>query len=292
MGAYLLVSPGYFRTYDQPIEEGRDFSDGVHGEALMVIDRKSAEYLWPRSKPVGRLMKMGASHADGPLLRVVGITGTRLSADAQAYLKLMSSSRLGMMIRVVSTEDSITLAKYPVALDLLVRARSNPQSVIELVRRNLRGVSATPPLVYLETDYLGIPTQIASTRFVAGLFTTFGLLALGLSALGVYAIVAQSVTDRRREVAVRISLGASPRDILHSLLREGNVLVLSGIAIGLYLTRQTVGWIGPFLGQLDVYSAPFFGAMCVALFCAMVAAALVPAIRATRMEPMDVLRAE
>lgn len=292
MGAYTLVSPGFFRTFGHPIEEGRDFSDGVHGEPLMVIDRMSADYLWPRSKPVGRLMKLGALHSDAPLLRVVGIAGTRLSADAQAYMKLMSSSRLGAMYRVVSAHDSITLAKYPTALDLFVRARGNPQNVLELVRRNLREVSANPPLVIRETDYLGIPAQIASTRFVAGLFTTFGLLALGLSALGVYAIVAQSVTDRRREVAVRISLGATTRDILHSLLREGNVLVLAGIAIGLYLTRQTVGWIGPFLGSVDVYSAPFFGMMCVALFCAMVAAAFIPAIRATRLHPMDVLRSE
>jgi putative ABC transport system permease protein len=248
--------------------------------------------MWPRSKPVGRLMKLGPLHSDAPLLRVVGIAGTRLSADAQALMKLMSSARLGAMFRVVSTEDSITLAKYPEGLDLIVRAKGNPQNVVEQVRRNLRGVSATPPMVNLETDYLGLPAQIASTRFVAGLFTAFGLIALGLSALGVYAIVAQSVTDRRREVAVRISLGATTRDILHSLLREGNAVVLAGIAIGLYLTRETVNWIGPFLGQVDVYSAPFFGAMCVVLFCAMVAAALVPAIRATRLHPMDVLRSE
>jgi ABC-type antimicrobial peptide transport system permease subunit len=235
---------------------------------------------------------MGARYADEPMLRVVGIAGTRLSAEAQEYLNMMSSSRLRAMFRLVSTRDSITLERYPLGLDVLVRARSNPQNVVELVRRNLREVSAIPPLVMLETDYLGIPAQIASTRFIAGLFTTFGLLALGLSALGVYAIVAQSVIDRRREVAVRISLGATSRDILHSLLREGNVLVLAGIAIGLFLTRQTVHWIGSFLGQVDVYSAPFFAAMCVALFCAMVAAALVPAIRATRLHPMDVLRSE
>jgi predicted permease len=292
MGAYTLVSPGYFRTFDRPIDEGADFSDGVYVEPLMIVDRKSADYLWPRSKPVGRLMRMGSRYADEPMLRVVGITGTRLSAEAEEFLKMMSNSRLGAMFRLVSTRDSITLERYSLGLDVLVRAPGNPQDVVEFVRRNLREVSAMPPVVMLETDYLGIPAQIASTRFIAGLFTAFGLLALGLSALGVYALVAQSVTDRRREVAVRISLGATSRDILHSLLREGNVLVLAGIAIGLYLTSQTIHWLGFFLGQVDVNSAPFFAMMCIALFGSMVAAALVPAIRATRLNPMDVLRSE
>jgi putative ABC transport system permease protein len=141
-------------------------------------------------------------------------------------------------------------------------------------------------------DNLGIPQTIIATRFVAGMFTVFGVLALALSALGVYAIVAQSVTDRKREVAVRLSLGATPRSIVYALLREGNVLVLAGVAIGLYLTKETMGWVGRYLGAVDLYSAWFFGSMCIALFAAMALAALVPAIRATRMDPNQVLRAE
>jgi putative ABC transport system permease protein len=118
------------------------------------------------------------------------------------------------------------------------------------------------------------------------------VLALGLSALGVYGIVAQSVTDRKREVAVRIALGATPRNIVRVLIREGNVLVLAGVAIGLYMTKETIGWLGAFLGEVDLANALLFGLLCVALFGAMVLSAFVPAFRATRLDPMEVLRAE
>jgi putative ABC transport system permease protein len=152
--------------------------------------------------------------------------------------------------------------------------------------------STRPPRVQLFEEYMGIPQRITVLRFIAGLFTTFGVVALGLSALGVYGIVAQSVADRKREVAVRISLGATPRNIVHALLREGNVLVLAGVAIGLYSTKQTIGWLGSFLGEVDLTNALLFGSVCVALFGAMVLAALVPAVRATKLDPMEVLRAE
>jgi ABC-type antimicrobial peptide transport system permease subunit len=196
------------------------------------------------------------------------------------------------VFRLITEQDSLTLAKYRRPLTMMVRVSGNPPAVAEGIRRAMRGSSDVPPSVMVHTESLGIPRTRLVTRFIAGLFTVFGVIALGLSALGVFAIVSQSVTDRKREVAVRISLGAPPRRIVHALLREGNVLVLAGIAIGLFLTKETVGWIEVFLGHVDLYSAPFFGAMCIALFVAMVSAALMPAVRATRLHPMEVLRAE
>ena len=153
-------------------------------------------------------------------------------------------------------------------------------------------MSLRPPQVDLFDERQGIPQRVAVLQFIASLFATFGVLALGLSALGVYGIVAQSVSDRKREVAVRIALGATPRNIVRALIREGNVLVLAGVAIGLYMTKETIGWLGDFLGEVDLTNAFLFGLLCVALFSAMVLSAFVPAFRATKLDPMEVLRAE
>lgn len=292
MWSYNVVSAGYFRTFGLPLLKGHGFQDGRFDAPLGVVDARSAAYLWPRSEATGRLIKMARAHTDSVSFRVEGVIGDLLTPDARDRWNAASLTRMGAVYRLITSRDSLTLFPRRQTLQVVARTTGNPADVAEALRQGLRAVSATTPLVTLYTEYLGIPRQHITSRFFAGLFTTFAALALGLSLLGVYAIVAQSVIDRQREVAVRISLGATPKNIVYSLVREGNVLVLAGIALGLFLTKVTVGWIGQFLPEEELYNAPFFGAMCLALFAVTVFAALVPAIRATRLDPMEVLRAE
>jgi putative ABC transport system permease protein len=290
---YRLVSPSYFRTKGLPIERGKDFAEGGHSEPAIVMDRGTGYYLWPRSAPIGRGMKLSESHFDSPWMKVVGIVGDSLSEDARQMKRMIDTLRVNSVYRVMAVNDSQPASKYASSIFLYVRARHDPQRVASALRRSLRGVvSMRPPQVELFDDYQGIPQRAAVLQFIASLFATLGVLALGLSALGVYGIVAQSVTDRKREVAVRIALGATPRNIVRALIREGNVLVLAGVAIGLYMTKETIGWLGEFLGEVDIANALLFGLLCVALFSAMVLSAFVPAFRATKLDPMEVLRAE
>jgi ABC-type antimicrobial peptide transport system permease subunit len=132
----------------------------------------------------------------------------------------------------------------------------------------------------------------ASHDFVAEIFSAFAALAIGLAALGIYGIVTHSVAERKRELGVRIALGASARDILHAILREGNVIALSGVAFGLLFTKYTAGWLRAFSLEDDQYDAPLFAAMAAVLFTVAVLSALVPALRATRIDPVESLRSE
>ena len=290
---YSMVSPSYFRTMGLPMERGHDFPEGGHAEPIVVMDRGTGWYLWPRSAPIGRSVKLGDSHSDLPWMKVVGIVGDSLNEDARQMRRMIDTLQVGNVYRVLTVTDSLLPSKYPRNIQIVVRASSDPVRVASRLRRAFRGAeSVRPPQVMSFDDRRGIPERVAVLEFIAGLFTTLGVVALGLSALGVYGIVAQSVTDRKREVAVRIALGATPRNIIRTLIREGNVLVLAGVAIGLYTTKETIGWLGSFLGDVDVANALLFGALCVALFCAMVLSALVPAFRATKLDPMEVLRAE
>jgi ABC-type antimicrobial peptide transport system permease subunit len=124
--------------------------------------------------------------------------------------------------------------------------------------------------------------------FLAKVFTIFAALGLGLAVFGVYGVVAHSVAERRREIGVRIALGATPRDILRAVLRETVVIALSGIALGLLMTRNFVF----LLPNYDVYNAPLFAAVALALFVVAAASAFAPAWRATLVDPTESLRSE
>jgi putative ABC transport system permease protein len=290
---YMVVSPSYFRTMGIPIERGKDFAEGGHTEPEIVMDRNSGYYLWPRSAPIGRSMKLSEAHYDSPWIKVVGITGDSLSEDARDIRRMLDTLRVTNIYRVMTVTDTLPANQFARSIAVFVRVKRDPQRVASALRRALRGIETTrPPQVELYDDFRGIPQRAAVLQFIASLFATFGVLALGLSALGVYGIVAQSVTDRKREVAVRIALGATPRNIVRALIREGNVLVLAGVAIGLYMTKETIGWLGEFLGEVDLTNALLFGLLCIALFSAMVLSAFVPAFKATKLDPMEVLRAE
>ena len=290
---YHIVSPSYFHTLGLPIERGKGFDEGGHTEPTIVLDRGTGWYLWPRSSPIGRMMKFSEMHHDSRWIKVVGVVGDSLSEDARDTKRMLDTLSVNSVYRVMTLSDSLPATTYPRYVDLYVRAPSDPKRVANILRRKLRGVvSLRPPQVDLFDERQGIPQRVAVLQFIASLFATFGVLALGLSALGVYGIVAQSVSDRKREVAVRIALGATPRNIVRALIREGNVLVLAGVAIGLYMTKETIGWLGDFLGEVDLTNAFLFGLLCVALFSAMVLSAFVPAFRATKLDPMEVLRAE
>lgn len=290
---YAIVSPSYFRTLGLPMERGRDFPEGGNAEPAIVMDRSTGWYLWPRSSPIGRAVKLGEARANLPWIKVVGIAGDSLSEDARATRRMMDTLLVSHLYRLMTLSDSAASTKYPTVLRLYVRARQNPQRVASELRRMTHGLTAVrPPIVQLFEERERIPERILANEFIAGLFATFGVLALAMSALGVYGIVAQSVTDREREVAVRVSLGATPRNIVRALIRQGNVLVLAGVAIGLYITKETIGWLGSFLTEVDIANALLFGALSIALFAAMVLSAFVPAFRATKLDPMEVLRAE
>ncbi|MEO7084844.1 MAG: FtsX-like permease family protein, partial [Gemmatimonadaceae bacterium] len=140
-------------------------------------------------------------------------------------------------------------------------------------------------------DDLGIIRARANSRFTAWLFLLFGALGVSLASFGVYGVVAHAVAERRRELGVRVALGASSRDILEAVLRESVVVALAGAAGGLLLTKIGVVLLSQLAAE-EIYNAPLFAA--VAAFVVAVAAlgALVPAMRATRIDPTESLRAE
>jgi putative ABC transport system permease protein len=292
---YRVVSPSYFRAFGRPIAQGRDFKDGEFDGRSVIITAPTARFLWGHRNPIGRAIKLGDAQSKLPWLRVVGVVGDMRDTFAIRKYDPTANYRMGGVYRVITPQDSIVLARQRFGeMTLYARTRGSTELAAVRLQRELRNVPGAnnPGAVPLDQQY-GRHLWRLRQDFMAALFGTFAFLGIGLVAIGVYGIVAHSIAERRRELAVRISLGAGARDILRAVLREGNVLILAGIAIGLFLTRDSVWWLAEFLGDEDAgYNAPFMALIASGLFAIAVIAAFFPAWRATRIDPVEALRHE
>jgi ABC-type antimicrobial peptide transport system permease subunit len=259
----------------------------------VIIDAPTAKFLWGNNQdPIGRVIKFGPKDADLPWLRVIGVIKDPRDSSVIRQMDYTTGYRLGGVYRVIAPEDTASQIDGW-SMSVRIRVRGNTELAAVRLQRDLRTLrSVDRPGVVPLTDEMGIDRQRTQQDFVSSLFTTFALLGLCLVGIGVYGIVSHSVVERKRELAVRISFGATARDILRAVLREGNALILAGVAIGLLLTKYTVWWLDRFMEENDGYNALLFAIIAAGLFAIAVFAAFVPAWRATRIDPVEALRSE
>jgi putative ABC transport system permease protein len=308
MLSYTLVTPEYFRVSRFPIIAGRDFSPGEFAEPQIIIDRAAAASLWPNQSPIGKQMKLDSAHKRSPWLRVVGVADPsedyfRSDQDQAAFERQWRASADGRFrgrVWVLNAADTSNVMgrKYRngftgAFVTLYTRGRGDPRRVAMMLNRRMATMGPNITALYSSTweEYTGTARLRARHDFIATLFTTFAFFALALATLGVYAIIAHMVAQRTREFGVRIAVGAGERDIRQLVLREGNVLTLSGIAVGLLVTYFTAGWVRAFVfSDWDRYDSRVFAAAALVLFLAAWIASYWPARRAMRINPVEALR--
>lgn len=290
-----VVTPNYLRTLRVPIVAGRDFTDGISSDGELIVDEPTARYLWPNGHAVGGMVKLGSDSSHAPWVRVVGVVRAvrQLNSWTFSHPEDAAPQGFGAMYYRPASRDSFVAPPLGYTVGVYMRATRDPERVAISLRRVLANA---PPfeafgIAPLE-EGVGLRRMRQSYEFVAQIFALFTMLAVGLAALGIYGIVAHAVTERRRELGVRIALGASTRAILAAVLREGDAVALAGLAFGLLVTKFTVHWLRAFSLENDQYDAPLFAMMAAALFGIAVVAALVPAFRATRIDPVEAIRSE
>lgn len=293
---YRVVSPSYLRTYRLPIIKGRDFLASPPSEPEIIVDRRFAARMWPGVDPVGLRVKLDDYESREPWGRIVGVVAEQTSNVEQVQSRMMNTTFVsaGDMFVVAPMADTVSLrANRATTVSVVVRARTDPARMPVSLRRT---IPKSNLVWFLRTssieESLGIVRTRQSHDFIASLFMLFAVLAVGLAALGIYGIVSHSVNERKRELGVRLALGATSRDIVHAVIRDGNPMVLSGVAIGLYLVKKTVLWLHGFSIEGDEYDAALFAAVAATLFLVSLASALGPAWRATRIDPVESLRCE
>ena len=277
---YLRVTPDYFRVMGIRMLAGRSLNaqdDRQHPGA--VINQAMAERLWPGQSAVGMRFAFGTMPGEQPdYITVVGVIANVRSQSlenapaAQMYLPFANSPTNFAGVVVRGAEGSATLVQ---ALRSAVRSVDPAQAVY-----NVQMLEQT------------VSKNIAPRRTNTVLFATFGLLAVVLSAFGVYAVIAYGVAQQTREIGIRIALGAEVRGIMKMVLREGMVLALAGITLGLAgawaLTRIMESLLFG-VGARDPFT---FVASAVLLLGVALIATMLPARKASRVDPLTAIRAE
>jgi putative ABC transport system permease protein len=279
------ISPGFFALLHIPFVAGRDFSaqDGAHTLPVAVVNRKLAQRYWPHESAIGRQVRLVVGGKPGPWLTVVGVVGDVLwdwtdQVDEAAIFQPYSQAPRG---------DAF----------FALRTGSEPDALVPTVREEMASLDPDLPLTGATTRELeplsqAIHESTAGLGVIAGLMGALGFIAFALAAIGVYSVMAYSVTQRRHEIGVRMALGADAKRVLALMLRRSALLLAIGVAIGLpvaYALARLLG--GLFFGVNSTDPLAFGGAISVLAAAALLAGYL-PARQAARLDPVDTLRAE
>lgn len=277
MIALGTVGTDYFRTYGVPLVAGRDFTDadGATAPRVAIINESLARYLFGERSAVGEQLTLGAPKP----ATIVGVV-----ADLR-----MSAPRPGSPPAIYFPLAQSTPSGYAT---ISIRARSDPLALVPSVRAAVRSVDPEQPVAGVTTMDQVLAEFMAPRRFNALLLGSFAALALVLAALGLYGVISYIVTQRTREIGIRMALGAERRDVVQAVLLQGMGLAVAGVVLGvmasLALTRVLAGLL------FEVQSRdPFVFAFAPLLLLAVAALAIViPARRASCVDPAIALRAE
>ena len=274
--ANYFVSPGYFATMQTPILQGRSFDqhDQAGAPKVIIINRTMAETLWPHQSAVGRRIKV----IDSDWHQVVGV-----AADVRA----------AGVAQPAGFQLYVSALQHPVPdMTLLLRTTTEPLSVAELAKQTVYGIDPQQAVSNVTSADQLASDSIAGQRVSTTLSGILGGLALLLASIGVYGVMAYSVSRREREFGIRMAMGASPRDVLSLLLRRSSYLVLLGIGVGVVLTIPLNRWVSTLLAGSHTFGA--LAVVVAGLLLAGVAmlATYLPARRAASVQPMTALRTE
>lgn len=289
-GSYIVamhsVTPDYFDILGIPILQGRAYTAADTNTNVVIVSKALADLHWPGQNPIGKILKQGSrTNMEKPWLTVVGV-----AADVQ-HEGLMGEER-------PAPDMYLSLFQFPLRLPLtinfLVRPKPGvtPESLMPALRREVQATNPDLAIYDVRTMSERLARQTDKARFQVVLISLFTLLALILAAVGIYGVVAYSVSQRTREIAIRMSLGADRGSILRMVVGRG--AVLAGIGLGLGLAA--VLFIGRLLQSLLYETSPtdpvILGGTALVLFLVALAANFLPARRAARLEPLTGLRME
>jgi putative ABC transport system permease protein len=274
---YREITPDYFRAMGIPLVKGRTFSSADSGTAprVALINRAMARHYWPNADPIGQQIQLGEQN---PFMTIVGIVGDvrfnglDMAGEDEVYEAFLQDPTNDMTIVLRATGD-------PLALAGSLRAQ------VAALDRNL-------PVGQITTMDDLVSQSAAPRRLNALLIGAFAGLALLLAAIGVYGVMSYTIAQRTHEIGVRISLGASPRDILRHVLGDGLRLVSVGLGAGLLAAALLTQFLASLLFEVRPLDAVTFGAVPVVLAIIALAACYIPARRAAGVDPVVALRNE
>ena len=278
-----VVDDDYFRAVGIPLVRGREFDardDAPDATAVVMISQTLAKQAFPGEDPVGKRIQpnISSGNEQTPMRLVVGVVGD-VKAEGLAAPSI--------------PESYVPYAQLPFApMSVVVRTVVNPETMVPTLQREVQSLDKDLPLLHVKTLDEYVDDSISDTRFETVLLGAFGVLALVLTAVGLFGVISYTVVQRTREVGVRLALGATPGAIAVMIFKNGVWLASLGVGIGLAaafgltrLMRSLLYGISP-LDPITFFGVP------IVLFAIALLACYVPARRAARVDPMVALRYE
>lgn len=278
---YRLITPRYFTAMGIPLLAGRffDHRDSSDSSRVVVINRTMAQRYWPNQSPIGRRVSFAPVPRPQDWMTVVGVVGdTRQETLADA---------VDIEMFAPATQE----ANWFPPSDVVVRTAGDPLSIAEAARRHVRALDPSMAVDRMQTLEAVVATSAAASRFRTLLVAVFGSVAVVLSTIGIYGLLSLSVAVRCREIGVRTSLGAGPRQISRLVLREGLRLTIIGIVVGVAIAFIAARSLESLLYETRATDPWTYAAIAALLFAIALVACYLPARRAARMDPVAAMRA-
>jgi putative ABC transport system permease protein len=285
---YRVVDPHYFHTLDIPILQGRLFTDqdADRASGVVIINETLARHYWSDESPLGKQIRLSFPTAHAPWrpqpnnapLTIVGVAGDVREfglgepPSPQLYLPYVQNpSRL---------------------MRLVVRTTSEPTSLVASVRQAVWAVDKNQPISEVKSMERFVAESVMRRRFNLVLLSLFAALALILAAVGIYGVIAHAVSQRTREIGIRLALGARVSDVLRMVFGEGVKLTLIGVGVGLCGALAATRVLASFLFGVSASDPLTFISVSLILLAVALLACYLPARRATKVDPMAALRYE
>jgi predicted permease len=273
-----VISPGYFKTMQIPILDGRDFDDRDQSKTqhVVIVNQKMAEMLWPGESAVGKRIQIGT---DSPnLWEVVGVVKTgkyrTLAEDPKPFFYYSMNQR------------------RPSTAAMVVRASVDPRSLVGAIRGQVQAIDRRVPLSGVKTMDEHKTYALWAPNMAASFSVAFAVVAILLSAVGLYSVMAYVVSQRTREVGIRMALGANRGDVMKMITRQGMRLATIGVVIGMLLSLALAKVLSSLLIGVSGYDVTIFILVPVLLSVVALVACYLPARRATKVDPLVALRYE
>ena len=277
---YRIVSPHYFETMGIRILRGQAFTDQDAGDSqpVVIVSEALAQKFWGTTDAVGKRVKPGGPDSSAPWHTVVGVVDDVFGANARA-------GKDPIWYRPLYRQSWLSSA-------IVVRTQGEPAAAIRLVKAALGNIDSKLPVYDVKVMTTIVEESLAQESLQSDLLIAFAALALGLAAIGTYGVISYSVSQRTKEIGIRMALGAQEARILRTVMGEGLRMVGWGMAIGIPLA-VLLGWlIQATLFEVEPYDASTLASIAVVMAAAGLLACWIPARRATQVDPMVALRYE
>lgn len=275
--AFFSVSSDYLRTLGVPLLRGRWFTlqDREGSPGVVLISESLAQKYWPDQDPVGQRIQFPGDK------------------EWQTIVGVVADTKISQLTEETQTALYRPFLQAPTGpMSLVLRTRSEPERVMASLRQIVTEVEADMPVSSVQLLNDLIARSLAQPRFTMSLLFSFAVLALVLALLGIYGVTAYTVTQRNREIAVRVALGAAPRRVLWLIVRQGLALAVLGVALGVPAALMAARYMRELLYGVSSQDPATFSAVALLLTAMVTLASYLPARRALHIDPVLQLRSE